>query len=547
MGDGVAVVDEKLARAFEVLAESPDGVARMRDLVLSLAVRGKLVSQDSRDQPASELLQRRSLPSRRGNDAPQTPEELDGDVPAGWDITSLAHVAAINPRIEAEDDARAGFVPMSHVPTDYRRMLTHELRSWGEIKAGYTHLADGDVAVAKITPCFQNAKSCLVSGLPGGVGAGTTELVVFRVPPDIVDARFLLILFKSPQFLRGGVATMTGTAGQQRVASDYFRHRPVALPPLTEQRRIIARLDELMDWIDQFEAAKAQREAARIAARDACLATLCSASNSDEAAAAWSTLASRYDSLLVQLDDIEFVRLAILQLAVRGRLVDGHDVSRRDSSPRCPDIALGAPFCDDVGRLPRGWSWARVGEVAETRLGKMLDKAKNKGTPRPYLRNTNVHWFRFDLTSIKRISLEDHEFADLRLRRGDVLICEGGHGIARSAVWQEELPDVVFQKALHRVRPGDRLASRYLVLCMRVLEAASVLRAYYTGAGIPHFTGRALGRVLLALPPLAEQERIVARVAELMAACDRLEAALTTEHARSESVAASLAALEVDA
>ena len=136
-------------------------------------------------------------------------------LPPGWMWARLKDVAAINPRVTAQDDATVGFVPMACVPTDYRSPVQFESRTWGSIKSGYTHMADGDVAVAKITPCFQNAKSCILAGLPGGVGAGTTELVVFRVDTELVVDKFLLVFFKSPEFLLAGVATMTGTAGQQ--------------------------------------------------------------------------------------------------------------------------------------------------------------------------------------------------------------------------------------------------------------------------------------------------------------------------------------------
>jgi type I restriction enzyme S subunit len=178
--------------------------------------------------------------------------------------------------------------------------------------------------------------------------------------------------------------------------------------------------------------------------------------------------------------------------------------------------------------IPVNWRWARVEDVAEARLGKMLDKAKNRGRPYQYLRNTNVHWFDIRLEDLKTIPLLEAEFEEYRLKRGDVLICEGGHGIGRTAVWNGAQQSLVFQKALHRVRPGPHLDPQYFAECCFAYFDAGIMQTYFTGVGIPHFTGRALAKLVFPLPPLAEQHRIVAKVDELMALCDRLEAGLTT-------------------
>jgi len=182
-------------------------------------------------------------------------------------------------------------------------------------------------------------------------------------------------------------------------------------------------------------------------------------------------------------------------------------------------------------QLPSGWSWARVEHVSDARLGKMLDKAKNSGRPYRYLRNTSVHWFTVRMDGLKTLRMEDTDASKYLLRDGDVLICEGGHGIGRTAVWRATEDNIAFQKALHRVRPGPALSSDFFAYCMYVYFHARVLETYFTGVGIPHFTGRALSMLAFPLPPLAEQHRIVARVDELMALCGHLEAQLTTAHA----------------
>lgn len=141
---------------------------------------------------------------------------------------------------------------MKLISAEYGVGNQHEVRCWSEIKSGYTHFAEGDVCLAKITPCFENGKSTVFRELTGGIGAGTTELHIIR--PILADVDFLLIFLKSPHFIETGIPKMTGTAGQKRVPFEYFAYSPFPLPPLAEQHRIVAKVDELMALCDRLEA-----------------------------------------------------------------------------------------------------------------------------------------------------------------------------------------------------------------------------------------------------------------------------------------------------
>lgn len=157
--------------------------------------------------------------------------------------------------------------------------------------------------------------------------------------------------------------------------------------------------------------------------------------------------------------------------------------------------------------LPPGWRMVRLGDVAEQCLGKMLDAKKNKGSPFAYLRNPNVRWFHVDTSDLQEMPFEEHELDRYGLREGDVLVCEGGEA-GRAAIWDGRLPNVKFQKALHRVRPGPDLFNRYLVHRLMADYHSGHLAEYYTGATIKHLTGQDLARFAFPLPPLAEQRRI---------------------------------------
>lgn len=157
--------------------------------------------------------------------------------------------------------------------------------------------------------------------------------------------------------------------------------------------------------------------------------------------------------------------------------------------------------------LPLGWRIVRLGDVAEHCLGKMLDAKKNKGTPFPYLRNPNVRWFKIDLSDLQEMPFEEHELDRYGLLDGDVVVCEGGEA-GRAAIWSSIIPNVKFQKAIHRVRVGPELLNRYLVYKLMADHQSGRLMDYFTGATIKHLTGQDLDRYEFPLPPLPEQRRI---------------------------------------
>jgi type I restriction enzyme, S subunit len=163
-----------------------------------------------------------------------------------------------------------------------------------------------------------------------------------------------------------------------------------------------------------------------------------------------------------------------------------------------------------VTELPSGWGEARLSEVADHVLGKMLDKRKNKGKPRPYIRNLNVQWGSFDLDDLKEMRITDEERERYSVRRGDVLVCEGGEP-GRCAVWDSD-DEMYFQKALHRVRPSEKLNPRFLAHFLRYAATNQLLDPLFTGSTIKHLPGEKLAQIPVPLPPRAEQDRIVQRL-----------------------------------
>ena len=269
-----------------------------------------------------------------------------------------------------------------------------------------------------------------------------------------------------------------------------------------------------------------------------------------------SSLALLNDEMSHQETLLTKLKQAILQEAIQGRLTtdwrkENSDVEPasqlleriqkekqrliaekkiRKEKPLPPITSEEIPF-----EIPETWLWCHLGDIAIHSLGKMLDKGKNKGKLLPYIRNLNVQWFDIQLHDLKQMRFEDHELEKYAVECGDIVICEGGYP-GRAAIWQRN-ESIMFQKALHRVRfILGAFDSRLFVYFLKLADEAGFLESYFTGAGIKHFTGKALHRFLIPLPPLAEQDAIVERVESLMNSCRQLETEVKHSRTNAENL-----------
>ena len=170
-------------------------------------------------------------------------------LPENWRWVKLKSIYTINPKIIANDDIEAAFIPMEKISAGTDSSFEFEIQPWGKAKKGHTQFGDGDVAFAKISPCFENRKSMIISGLPNGIGGGTTELIILRQPT--MNQHFTYWLVSTDGFIQGGCKTYSGTVGQQRISMEYVKEYPVPLPPLVEQQRIVDRIESLFAKLDE--------------------------------------------------------------------------------------------------------------------------------------------------------------------------------------------------------------------------------------------------------------------------------------------------------
>ena len=540
----------KFIEVFDIIAEAPGGIERLRELVLQLAVRGKLVPQDEGEEPASRLIEQIAEEKARlerakeiGKQKPVLPMEVSAaavELPSGWSWTCTAALGIVNPRNVGEDEAMVSFCPMPTIPTDYQGQVTPEIRRWGDIKKGYTHFADGDVVVAKITPCFQNRKSCVMKGLEGGIGAGTTELHVVRILASKVAPEYLLLFYKSPDFLQVGVERMTGTAGQQRVPREYFAYTPLPLPPLGEQHRIVAKVDELMGLIDRLEATRQSREDFRANARDSALAALRNAATSEEVGTAWTRIAERMEDLFTVPADLAALRESVLQLAVRGRLVPQdkgdepvtelldriiNEKRRREKWTKVRKLPPKIQEDDLPFGIPASWKWTHLGEI--TSYG-----ATEKAEPGQVSKETWV----LELEDIEKVSsrlinrvsygMRPFKSTKNRFYKGDIL-----YGKLRPYLDKVILADEdgVCSSEIMPIKGFAGLAPQFIRLVLKTPYFVQYANSSTHGMNLPRLGREKARQALFPLPPESEQRRIVAKVDELMGLIDRLEGCLVAK------------------
>ena len=213
----------------------------MRSLLIDRALRGELFSNSNSIAAEEKTL----------NEVKETPLTI----PNNWQWKRVADCVQFNPKVIQDDAAEVSFIPMADVePGFVDHCSTRQIKLWAKVKKGFSRFQEGDLLVAKITPCFQNRKSCVANNLISGTGAGSTEFHVMRCVSD-VDAKFLLYFFKSEYFIRYGVNHFNGTVGQQRVGAQDIKDCLIPVPPFDEQTRIVEKLEEAFAEIARAEKA----------------------------------------------------------------------------------------------------------------------------------------------------------------------------------------------------------------------------------------------------------------------------------------------------
>ena len=444
----------------------------LKHSIIFLALQGKLVGQIKDDSP----IDLSGIKSKKT-------EECEFDIPYSW---GLAHLEAVT----------------NGIPSKQYQILESEVQQTGKYpvisqsKAYSIGFSDNSDKV------YHHTKPVIVFGdhttevkyVEFDFIVGADGVKIFEPIDGIVTADFLFYVFL---FYSKDLSKVGGYSRHYK----FIKNKPIPLPPLAEQKRIVTKIEELLPYIDRYEKA-------------------------------WSKLEEFNKRFPVDMQK------SILQTAIQGKLVEqrpeegtGEELYQQIQSEKqrlikagkikkekpLPEIAEDEiPF-----DIPESWKWVRLPAIANMCLGKMLDKQKNTGISMVYLRNVNVRWGSFDLSDLLEMKFEDIEDERYLIRKNDIVMCEGGEP-GRCAVWDEEMP-IHFQKALHRIRLLFDLSSTFFYYVFCLYSNNGIFSGLFTGTTIKHLTGQSLDKIIVPLPPLAEQKRIVAKLEELLPLCEKLK------------------------
>ena len=430
-------------------------------------------------------------------------EEIPFDVPQGWEWCRVSSLFQINPKVVAEDNTTAAFIPMEAICAGYGSEFRYYEKEWGEIKSGYTAFADNDIAFAKITPCFQNRKSAIFEGLPNGIGAGTTELKVLRTYGETINRWFVLYFLESPYFI--DEATFKGTANQQRIIVGYLENKLFPLPPLAEQERIVDKIGLVMPIIDKY-------------------------SKSQEL----------LDKMNVELN--ECLKKSVLQEAIQGKLVPqiaeegtAHELLEQIKAEKQKLVKEGklkksalassvifrgddnkywekngeSEYCiDDIVpfELPPTWCWVRHNQLFEISGGSQPPKSQFIERPQEgYIRLYQIR----DYGNSPLPVFIPKEKASKITKKGDIILARYGASLGKVFFAEDGAYNVAMAKVIPQF-PENLICKEFLFLFYKTSIYQKLVkdRSRCAQAG---FNKEDLNDLFFPLPPLKEQHRIVER------------------------------------
>ncbi len=467
-------------------------------------------------------------------------------------MVKLGELVEFNPPAEAgdlPDSTPVSFVPMRAVEEETGRVSTSEIRTLGQVRKGYTPFREGDLLFAKITPCMGNGKIAIAPAVKNGLGFGSTELMVLR-PYGNLEIRYLWHFLLQCGFRSEAEAKMQGAVGQKRVPKSFMEGYLLPLPPPKEQQRIVARIGELFSGLDTAIAeAKTTlgklRELRQTVLRDAFNGEL-TRTWRDEHTNIGETAHQLLGRILRSRRTCQTqYRLASLRRRKKAeglppskiREVLAKERSKIDAQYMDPD----QPSTSDSPSIPDGWVWTTLETYADVAGGVTVDKNRRTSKPLrvPYLRVANVQRGHIDLSDVKTIEVEAHELPFLLLRKGDILLNEGGDRdkLGRGWVWNGELPRCTHQNHVFRARPfisdfDPRFVSHYI---NEFAQGYFFERATQT-TNLASISKSRVNKLPIPLPHFEEHRMILAEIDRHMKAADSTEAEATSSIANAEKM-----------
>ncbi len=544
-----------LEKHFDIAFTAPDGIKKFRELILSLAMQGKLVPQDPSDQPASELLKEIEAEKNRlvkegkikkSQPLPELkPDEIPYELPKGWEWSRLGEIVSLL------GDGIHG-TPIYDETGDYFFINGNNLSDGIiEFKENTKKVSINEYQKYKKE---LNSRTVLVSinGTIGNVAFYNNEKVILGKSAcyfnlfEQIDKQFTKRLLNSKYFLEYAFVSATGST-IKNVSLKSMREFTFPLPPLAEQRRIVAKIDELMARCDELEKLRGNRDRKQITVHNSALNRLLIAEQQSEFNTAWQFITQHFRKLYSVKENVTELRKAMLQLAVMGKLVpqDPNDQpasellkqlrkarlglyeGKHKNNPETKTMLRKLNNLGDVTlpfELPNTWLTVHLIDCCEYLVDCHNKTATYKDSGIPIIRTTNIRDRQVQNEGMKYVNKDTYEFWARRCppQSGDIIFTREAP-MGEAAIIPEGMTCCLGQRTMLIRTMQDFIYNKYLLITLTepgLLERASTSAI---GSTVKHLRVGDVEELNIPLPPLAEQRRIVAKIDQLMALCDNLE------------------------
>ena len=560
---------------LNLLATAPGGVARLRELILTLAVQGKLVPQDPSDEPASTLLRKIGAEKdrliaaktlKREKDEPAlTADALPFDLPASWSWVALGEVIDIVrgitfPAAQKTREAAPGRIACLRTSNVQQAIEWDDLLFVDRSFMGREDqlIQHHDIVMSMANSRELVGKVALIEQIPHAEATFGGFLGVMR--PRKIDPRYAMAVLRTPYARALLIDSSSQTTNIANVSLAKLRPLPFPLPPEAEQSRIVTRVEELMRLCDALEA-KGQLEAAQHAQLvSTLLGTLTQSETPAQLAENWQRIATHFDLLLDRPQAVDALEQTILQLAVRGLLVPqdpqdepASELLKKIRTEKDKLIAQGKikrdkplpPIAGDEQpfALPLGWEWCQLDELVTIRGGKRVANGYQLSTVPTgfiYIRVSDMKGGSIDDTDLRYLDAEMRStISRYIITKDDIYMTIVGATIGKCGLVPERFDGMNLTENAARLTP-HLLSKDYL---FRLL-ASEFCQTQFLGktkqVGVQKMALNRLAGTLIPLPPLAEQSRIVTRVAQLRRMCADLRQRLTASQSTQAHLAEAL-------
>jgi type I restriction enzyme S subunit len=546
---------ELLFENFELLAYAPNGIQKLRDIILQLAVQGKLVQQYPDDEPASVLLEkikaeREELAKEKNIRLVKVPppiktDEFPNGLPDSWVWARLGEIS-----YQITDGTH--FTP-KYIDNGVPFLSVKDI-SQGFLDFSNTRFISEEKHKELIKRCKPEPEDiliCRIGTLGKPVLVNVSEPFSIFVSVGLVKfvtkfiyPKFLLTTLNSPLLVQQYDDIKAGGSHANKLNLRDMPFLKIPIPPLKEQKRIVAKVDQLMDLCAELEARNQKRNKTRVALNDASLDNLLGAKSTIKFKKHWQRIVNNFNLLYDNPENVNKLRQAILQLAVQGKLVP------QDLKDESADLLLKMIASDKEHKLKEGkfnklkplphdeisdvpfklsrlWSWTLLDAISYTVHYGYTASANNDLTNVRLLRISDIQNNKVNWDSVPGCEINEKKLRANILNNGDILIARTGGTIGKTFLIEKHPVTAVFASYLIRVVPSPYMSPRYLKIFLESPLYWEQLYQKTTGTGQPNVNATSLRGLKLPVPPLKEQKRVVAKVDQLMALCDELEAKLS--------------------